>query len=187
MPSRFGGRAFVLIAAMATAAVALSGCSTSATGLPSPQQSDEGLVVANNSECATLGRAVLDYLSTGNNRGDPTLDLRYGDSVGVPRPQARAIADQAIVDCDSQIDVSGNETDSTTTQKLDQASAEAGVRKVVTQNYGASNVSVVQCPPYIPILDGTSVTCSLTIDGADKTVTLTMVGSDGNYEVGLPN
>lgn len=104
----------------------------------------------------------------------------------MPRPQARAIADQAIVDCDSQIDVGSSETDNSTTHKLDQAAAEAGVRKVVTQNYGASNVSAVQCPSDIPILDGTSVTCSLTVDGADKTVTLTLVGSDGNYEVGLP-
>lgn len=75
MPSKFGVRAFVLLAAMATAATALAGCTRTLPHPPSPQQSDDGLVVASNGECETLGRAVLDYLSTGNNRGDPTLDL----------------------------------------------------------------------------------------------------------------
>jgi hypothetical protein len=106
--------------------------------------------------------------------------------VGVPRPQARAIADQAIVDCDTKIDVSGEDPSSAATGTLDQNSAEDGVRKVVTQNYGASNVSNVHCPQQIPVVDGTSVDCSLTVDGADKLVTLTFIGSDGDYEVSLP-
>ncbi|MGF0313692.1 DUF4333 domain-containing protein [Rhodococcus sp. IEGM1428] len=176
----------MLLGMIGTAAIALTGCSTTEAGTPSPQTSDDGLVVASNNGCATLGRAVLEYLSTGDNRGDPNLDLKYGDSVGVPRPQARAIADQAIVDCDTQIDVSGGDTGSATTRTLDQNSAEDGVRKVVTDNYGASDVSNVQCPTQIPVVDGTSVTCSLTVDGADKTVTLTFTGSDGDYEVSLP-
>ena len=60
------------------------------------------------------------------------------------------------------------------------------MREVVTDSYGASNVLSVHCPPHIPITVGTSITYSLTIDGSDKTVTLTFIDSDGNYEVGLP-
>lgn len=175
----------VLLAATA-AAIALSSCSTTEPGTPSPATSDDGVIVASNNGCATLGQAVLEYLSTGDNRGDPNMDLKYGDSVGVPRPQARAIADQAIVDCDTQIDVSGEDPSSAAMRTLDQTSAEDGVRKVVTQNYGASDVSNVQCPKGIPVVDGTSVTCSLTVAGADKMVTLTFTGSDGDYEVSLP-
>lgn len=176
----------VLLGIIGTAALALTGCSTTDAGTPSPQTSDDGLVVASNNGCATLGRAVLEYLSTGDNRGDPNLDLKYGDSVGVPLPQARAIADRAIVDCDTQIDVTGSDTGSATTRTLDQTSAEDGVRKVVTDSYGATNVSNVQCPRQIPVVDGTSVTCSMTVDGADKSVTLTFIGSGGDYEVSLP-
>ncbi|MDZ7931193.1 MAG: DUF4333 domain-containing protein [Rhodococcus sp. (in: high G+C Gram-positive bacteria)] len=176
----------VLLSMIGTAALALAACTTTEPGTPNPQTSDNGLIVANSNGCATLGWAVLEYLSTGENRGDPTLDLKYGDSVGVALPQARAIADRAIVDCDRQNDVSDGDTGSATTRTLDQTSAEDGVRKVVTDSYGAASVSNVQCPKQIPVVNGTSVDCSLTIDGADKLVTLTFIGSDGDYEVSLP-
>jgi hypothetical protein len=185
-PGRVRGRLAVRTVVLLAAAITVTGCSSTTPGSPSPQTTDDGLIVASNIGCATLGRTVLEYLSTGDNRGDPTLDLKYGGSVGVPRPQARAIADQAIVDCDTKIDVSGEDPSSAATGTLDQNSAEDGVRKVVTQNYGASNVSNVHCPQQIPVVDGTSVDCSLTVDGADKLVTLTFIGSDGDYEVSLP-
>ena len=72
------------------------------------------------------------------------------------------------------------------TTTLDTAAAEEGVRTVVTESYGASDVSGVSCPQDIEVEAGTSVDCTLTVDGAFKTVTLTFLDDDANYEVSLP-
>ena len=69
---------------------------------------------------------------------------------------------------------------------LDTAAAQEGVRQVVTESYGASDVSGVSCPQDIEVEAGASVECTLTVDGAFKTVTLTFLDDDANYEVSLP-
>ena len=69
---------------------------------------------------------------------------------------------------------------------LDTAAAQEGVRTVVTESYGASDVSGVSCPQDIEVKAGASVDCTLTVDGAFKKVTLTFLDDDANYEVSLP-
>lgn len=72
------------------------------------------------------------------------------------------------------------------TTTLDSAAAQEGITKVVTESYGATNVSGVSCPRDIEVKVGSSVDCTLTVDGAFKKVTLTFLDDDANYEVSLP-
>jgi len=48
------------------------------------------------------GAQILAYLESGNNNGDPELDTVFASYVGVPAPQARALAGQWIEACDEQ-------------------------------------------------------------------------------------
>ncbi|WP_442545224.1 hypothetical protein ACSBOX_05980 [Arthrobacter sp. KN11-1C] len=43
------------------------------------------------------------YLATGDNGGDPQLDVLLSKYVGVDLPQARAVADQQIQQCDANL------------------------------------------------------------------------------------
>jgi hypothetical protein len=58
-------------------------------------------VPAQYSQCDE-GAAILHYLATGDNGGDPSMDQVFASHVGVPKPQARALADQWIEACDQQ-------------------------------------------------------------------------------------
>lgn len=69
---------------------------------------------------------------------------------------------------------------------LDTTAAQDGIRTVLTESYGATNVSGVSCPQNIEVKAGTSVDCTLTVDGAFKKVTLTFLNDDADYEVSLP-
>ncbi|OUS91922.1 hypothetical protein CA951_31110 [Rhodococcus sp. NCIMB 12038] len=60
-------------------------------------------MVARHEEC-DYGAALLHYLTTGDNLGDPWYDRNFADSVGVSLPKARAIVDKQISDCDAQYD-----------------------------------------------------------------------------------
>ncbi|AMY25296.1 DUF4333 domain-containing protein [Rhodococcoides fascians] len=72
------------------------------------------------------------------------------------------------------------------TTTLDTTAAQDGIRTVLTESYGATNVSGVSCPQNIEVKARTSVDCTLTVDGAFKKVTLTFLNDDADYEVSLP-
>ncbi|MFC0452093.1 DUF4333 domain-containing protein [Rhodococcus jostii] len=73
------------------------------------------------------------------------------------------------------------------TDTLDQKAAEDGVERIVTDSYGAENVSGVTCPADQEVKKGNSFTCSLTVDGEKKQVTLTFTDDKGTYEVSRPS
>ncbi len=60
-----------------------------------------GLANASHEDCRTRGAAIFDYLRSGNNGGDTTLDRDFGNQVGGSDAQARAITNAAIVKCDT--------------------------------------------------------------------------------------
>lgn len=60
-----------------------------------------GLVPAEYPQC-DIGAQILRYLQTGDNGGDPQLDVQFANYVGASPAQARALADQAIQQCDQQ-------------------------------------------------------------------------------------
>lgn len=70
---------------------------------------------------------------------------------------------------------------------LDQNAAQSGVEKIVTESYGAKNVSNVQCPADQKIKSGEKFTCTLSISGVKSSVTVTFVDDKGTYEVGRPS
>ncbi|WP_027941789.1 DUF4333 domain-containing protein [Amycolatopsis taiwanensis] len=76
------------------------------------------------------------------------------------------------------------------TTVLDQTAVQNGVRTVLTgqppNGYGQS-VSTVSCPAKQPVEAGIKFDCSVTVDGDQKTVTITVKDTDGNYEVGQPH
>jgi hypothetical protein len=98
-------------------AAALAGCAKSVVGSAAPatvgaEPSAEadvafgaadtnGLITAQYARC-DVGAQILNYLATGDNGGDPGLDQVFASFVGVPAPQARALADQYIQNCDAQ-------------------------------------------------------------------------------------
>ena len=65
---------------------------------------------------------------------------------------------------------------------LDQSAAQAGVEKIVTESYGAKNVSNVQCPADQEVKSGNKFTCTLSIAGVKSNVTVTFVDDNGTYE-----
>jgi len=78
-------------------------CSPGAPTSPATPVADaDGLVKAQHPQC-DVGQRILRYLATGDNGGQPALDQRFANYVGVPPAQARAIADKAIQDCDQQV------------------------------------------------------------------------------------
>lgn len=70
---------------------------------------------------------------------------------------------------------------------LDAAAAEAGVAKVLTQSYGATEVGDVSCPDGQKVEPGNSFDCTVTVDGQHRSVTLTFTDDQGTYEVSRPN
>jgi len=67
------------------------------------QAPSNGLIAAQHAQC-NFGPTLLHYLATGDNGGNPWYDQHYSSDVGASAPQARAIADKAIQDCDADLD-----------------------------------------------------------------------------------
>ncbi|KJF22979.1 DUF4333 domain-containing protein [Rhodococcus sp. AD45-ID] len=75
----------------------------------------------------------------------------------------------------------------TSKDTLDANAAAKGVEKIVTESYGAKNVSDVSCPSGQEIKSGAKFTCTLSVSGEKKSVTLTFVDDTGTYEVSRPS
>lgn len=73
------------------------------------------------------------------------------------------------------------------TDKLDQKAAQEGVQKILTESYGAQDVTDVSCPSGEEVKKDAQFTCKVKVDGEDKTVTVTFTDDEGTYEVGRPN
>jgi hypothetical protein len=89
-----------------------------ATILPTnPGQAPSGgLIAARHAQC-NFGPTLLHYLATGDNGGNPSYDQHYADDVGASMPQARAIADKAIQDCDAYLDQQATSAAAATSQR----------------------------------------------------------------------
>jgi hypothetical protein len=73
------------------------------------------------------------------------------------------------------------------TDTLDQKATEDGVERIVTDSYGAENVSGVTCPSGQEVKAGTSFQCDLKIDGEATKVTVLVKDDNGLYEVNPPS
>ncbi|MGL4307031.1 MAG: DUF4333 domain-containing protein [Mycobacteriaceae bacterium] len=72
-------------------------------------------------------------------------------------------------------------------KKLSQDAAESGVQTVLTDSYGAKDVSDVKCPSDIKVESGSSFTCEVSVEGTKREVSVTFTDNKGTFEVGRPN
>jgi hypothetical protein len=72
-----------------------------------------------------------------------------------------------------------------TKKVFDTAKVEQGVTGVLTDSYKLK-ASNVKCPDNEPVKAGTTFSCTVTVDGAQKNVQITVKSDDGHYEVGQP-
>lgn len=63
---------------------------------------------------------------------------------------------------------------------------QADVRKILTETYRLNEVGDVLCPSNQTVKDRSTFTCTVQVGGQGKTVTITVTGDDGRYEVGAP-
>ena len=69
---------------------------------------------------------------------------------------------------------------------LSQTAAQDGVKTVLNDKYGITNVEKVECPADQKVDEGSSFTCKVTVGGQEQTVTLTFTDGDGTYTVSRP-
>ncbi|MGV9408838.1 DUF4333 domain-containing protein [Nocardia sp. NPDC003693] len=70
--------------------------------------------------------------------------------------------------------------------RLNRVSVERGVGKVLRDSYGISDVGEVSCPKAMIVTVGAEYTCTTTVGGEPKSVTVRVTRADGTYEVGRP-
>ncbi|WP_160148809.1 DUF4333 domain-containing protein [Amycolatopsis alkalitolerans] len=69
---------------------------------------------------------------------------------------------------------------------FDTGALQNGVRQVLTQSYGLTDVTGVRCPSGQAVQVGVSFDCAVTVAGEPKSVTLTVQTADGTYQVSAP-
>lgn len=67
---------------------------------------------------------------------------------------------------------------------LDRDAAEQGVAKILREQDNTQHISDVQCPETMPVEPGRVYTCTVRVEGHDKSVTLTITDNVPHYEVG---
>lgn len=76
-------------------------------------------------------------------------------------------------------------------RRFDGTKVADGVTKILTAappgGYGATGVSRVRCPAAQPVIADSTFTCTATIDGAQKSIMITVKDAGGKYEVGVPS
>jgi hypothetical protein len=68
---------------------------------------------------------------------------------------------------------------------FDATKVEQGVTGVLINDYKLQ-ASNVQCPDNEPVTVGSVFTCTVSVDGAQETVQITVKSADGHYEAGQP-
>jgi hypothetical protein len=71
------------------------------------------------------------------------------------------------------------------TKVFDATAVQQGVQKILSDNYQVT-ASAVTCPANVKVASGASFECQATVDGAQKTVPITVTSSSGDYQVGRP-
>jgi hypothetical protein len=73
---------------------------------------------------------------------------------------------------------------------FDHAKVEAGVTKILTDappnGYGQTGVTGTSCPSDQAVKTGATFTCTATVGGSQKQITVTVKDDSGKYEVGVP-
>lgn len=76
-----------------------------------------------------------------------------------------------------------------TTYVMDKAAVEEGVNSVLTdpeEGFNLGGVSSVTCPAEQEVIVNARFACTATVEGTDRSVQVTILNEDGDYEVGQP-
>jgi hypothetical protein len=117
------------------------------------------------------------------NRGHPTRPRRSAQQRGRQRLLVAVVAALFVV----VVLVLGFVTPGWfVTRVFDAAAVQAGVAKVLTEDYATDGVADVRCPQNVQVSAGATFTCDATIDGDPVTVPITVTDDRGAYQVGRP-
>ena len=72
------------------------------------------------------------------------------------------------------------------TRVFDAGAVQAGVAKVLADDYATDGVADVRCPQDVQVTTGATFTCDATIDGDPVTIPITVTDDRGAYQVGRP-
>ncbi|MEU3621675.1 hypothetical protein BS329_21435 [Amycolatopsis coloradensis] len=70
---------------------------------------------------------------------------------------------------------------------LDRKSVQDGVTRVLSEHYGEPDVKNVECPSGQPVENGTTFDCSIDLSGQQKKVTVRVLNTTPEFEVGAPH
>lgn len=70
---------------------------------------------------------------------------------------------------------------------LDQKSVQDGVVRVLNEHYGEPDVKNAECPSGQPVENGTTFDCSIKLSGQQKKVTVRVLNTTPEFEVGAPH
>ncbi|OXM55729.1 DUF4333 domain-containing protein [Amycolatopsis alba] len=70
---------------------------------------------------------------------------------------------------------------------LDQKSVQDGVTRVLSEHYGEPDVKNVACPSGQPVENGTTFECTIDLSGQQKKVTVRVLNTTPEFEVGAPH
>lgn len=72
------------------------------------------------------------------------------------------------------------------TRVFDSGAVQAGVARIITDDYATDGVADVRCPQNVQVAAGATFSCEATIDGDPVTVPITVTDDRGAYQVGRP-
>ena len=72
------------------------------------------------------------------------------------------------------------------TRVFDASAVQAGVAKVLADDYATDGVADVRCPQNVQVTTSATFTCDATIDGDPVTIPITVTDDRGAYQVGRP-
>jgi hypothetical protein len=103
-----------------------------------------------------------------------------------PSPETKTVTMPPSANPSMPSGTTGGSSSTAPGRVFDAAVMQADVKKILTDTYQLEDVGEVVCPPNQAVMDGVTFTCSVELSGDDKTVTITVTGEDGRYEVGAP-
>ncbi|MFI6303431.1 DUF4333 domain-containing protein [Amycolatopsis thailandensis] len=103
-----------------------------------------------------------------------------------PAPATKTVTATPTTSASSSSSASGGSPSSAPGRVFDPRTMQADVRKILTETYQLGEVGDVLCPANQTVKDGSTFSCTVQVGGEGKTVTITVTGEDGRYEVGAP-
>lgn len=114
-----------------------------------------------------------------------TMLAACSDSPAPPAPKTVTVVQSSV--SAPATSSRGSSASKTPGRVFDPKTMQADVKRILTKTYQVADVGEVLCPANKVVKDGSTFSCTAEIAGEEKTVTITVTGDDGRYEVGAPS